>query len=164
MKFRTGKKTGNGNGNDARIGKGKGNVNYSALRLPAGRQVAETVRRVFKMHEWAIAESLVDQVVEIGRKEGLETVSKVSLKIGILRQVVIETLKDAFQMSAEGVLTPPPTLEVAVEPLRLKCRRCGSEGDGEGFLFRCADCESAEVDILTGKELYIDYVEGERGR
>ncbi len=115
------------------------------------------------MHEWAIAESLVEQVVEIGRKEGLETVSKVSLKIGVLRQIVEETLRDAFRMTAEGVLAPPPTLEVTVEPLRLKCRRCGSEGDGEGFLFRCAQCGSGEVDILTGKELYIDYLEGEKG-
>lgn len=116
------------------------------------------------MHEWAIAESLVEQVVEIGRKEGLETVSKVSLKIGVLRQVVVETLRDAFRMSAGEVLAPPPTLEIAVEPLRLKCRRCGSEGDREGFLFRCVGCGSGEVDILTGKELYIDYLEGEKGK
>ena len=48
------------------------------------------------MHEWSIADNLVKLVVQATDREGLTLVSRVVIQVGVLRQVVPESLELAF--------------------------------------------------------------------
>jgi len=114
------------------------------------------------MHEWAIAENLVRQLAEIKEREKLENISRVSIKLGILRQVVNETLEEAFEMQARGTPAEGTELEIVDIPLKVKCGACGYEREVKNLISSCPVCGNREIEIIAGKELYIDYVEAEK--
>ncbi|MFH1037438.1 MAG: hydrogenase maturation nickel metallochaperone HypA [PVC group bacterium] len=114
------------------------------------------------MHEWAIADNLVRLVTEAARKENLAAVSRVVIKVGALRQVIPETLETAFEMLAGETEIAGARLVTETVPLEVRCRSCGETTAEGGILFTCAHCAGGDLEILSGKELYIDYIEGER--
>ncbi len=114
------------------------------------------------MHEWSIADNLVKLVVEAAEREDLESVSSVSIRIGALQQVVPDSLEMAFSFLADETAIAGARLEITPVPTELQCRSCGSMTTGEGLIFTCERCGSVDVEIISGKELYIDYLEGER--
>jgi len=114
------------------------------------------------MHEWSIADNLVKLIVESAERENLILVSRVVIQVGVLRQVVPESLELAFScLSADTILTGSG-LEIEIVPLKARCRDCGAEISEGEFVFICPACGGFDLNILSGKELYIDYVEGEK--
>jgi hydrogenase nickel incorporation protein HypA/HybF len=114
------------------------------------------------MHEWSIADNLVSLVVEVAAKERLKTVSRVVIRVGVFQQIVPETLETAFSMLAGETVISGARLEMERVPLNAECRSCGASADGREPIFACDNCGSADLEIISGKELYIDYIEGDR--
>jgi len=112
------------------------------------------------MHELAIARNLLRQVLEVSEQEKLVRVRLVALKAGVLRQIVAETLSEAFAFLALGTVARGAKVRLAEIPARVRCRACGKEE--EGFLASCPSCRSAEIELAAGRELFIDYIEGDR--
>ncbi len=116
------------------------------------------------MHEWSIADNLVKLVVKAVEREGLASVSRVVIQVGVLRQVIPESLEMAFSFLAGETAIAGAGLEIEVVPLKARCRDCGAEIREGEFIFICPACGGFDLDILSGKELFIDYIEGEKGR
>jgi hydrogenase nickel incorporation protein HypA/HybF len=112
------------------------------------------------MHEWTIADNLVRLVEEAARKERLAAVSEVYVKVGVLRQVIPETLRTAFSHLIGETEFAGAELKIEEVPLSVKCRGCGSEKAGDDLAFTCADCGGTDLEILSGDELFLDYLEG----
>ncbi|MDP8236555.1 MAG: hydrogenase maturation nickel metallochaperone HypA [Candidatus Erginobacter occultus] len=112
------------------------------------------------MHEWTIADNLVRLVGEAARKEGLTEVSEVYVKVGVLRQVIPETLKTAFSHLIGEIEFAGAELKIEKIPLAVKCRDCGSKKAGDDLAFTCGRCGGIDLEILAGDELYLDYLEG----
>ena len=113
-----------------------------------------------EMHELSIAENLLRQVKGIVRGERLVGVFAIALKVGALRQIVPETLQEAFASLAAGTAAAGAKIEIETIPPRVRCRDCGKEKDG--FLAACPSCKSVRIDLIAGRELFIDYIEGDR--
>lgn len=106
------------------------------------------------MHELAIAESVVSSVLE--RTEGPVTV--VRLRVGRLSGVVPDALTFCFELAAVGTPLEGARLEVEEQPGTARCRTCGVEfAMADAFLL--CDCGSADVELLTGRELAVASVE-----
>ncbi len=116
----------------------------------------------FIMHEWAIADNLVKLAASAARRENLASVSRVVIRVGALQQVIPETLQCAFEMLAGETEIAGARLEIETVPLEVRCRGCGEKTAGKDLLFTCGACGGGDLEILSGKELYIDYMEGER--
>jgi hydrogenase nickel incorporation protein HypA/HybF len=114
------------------------------------------------MHEWSIADNLVKLVVEAVEREGLASVSRVVIQVGVLRQVIPESLEMAFSFLTGETSVAGAVLEIEMVPLKALCRACGAEISEGEFVFICPACGGFDLNILTGKELYIDYIEGEK--
>ncbi len=115
------------------------------------------------MHEWTIADNLVRLAGEAARREGLAEVSSVYVRVGVLRQVIPETLKTAFSRLAGETDLAGAELKVEEVPLAVKCRGCGSRKAGDDLAFTCGDCGGTDLEIVSGDELMPDSMEGERG-
>jgi len=107
------------------------------------------------MHELAITQSVVDMVVD---KTAGRRVTSVRLQIGTLAGVVADAMRFCFDVAAAGTPLDGATLVIDETPGRAACRTCGAEFDVDDLILLCP-CGSADVAVLTGRELLVTSVE-----
>jgi len=137
------------------------------------------------MHEWALAEAIIVTIIKESKKEDLSKVDKVTVKIGELQSIELDIFKFALENMVE-VYKPPVDLDnihLEIEKCVLKCKVCAnqwnyrdtpkepSEDEKEAIHFvpeiahtymRCTRCGSPDFDILQGRGVWIDSIEGEK--
>jgi hydrogenase nickel incorporation protein HypA/HybF len=91
-------------------------------------------------------------------------VTLVSLRVGGLRQVVPDSLRFYWEIVARDTVCDQARLELAEVDVRLRCSTCSHEWEPLIPAFRCGECGSAEVAVLSGEELEVDYIEVEEPR
>jgi hydrogenase nickel incorporation protein HypA/HybF len=108
------------------------------------------------MHELSIA----DAVVRIASDHACgRRVTKVTLKVGHLRQVVPSALEFGFELVAHGTTVEGAELEIEDVQTAVRCRRCGGDTALREFPLQCGRCESFDVDIVAGEELFVESLE-----
>ncbi len=110
------------------------------------------------MHELSVASAIANTALA---HAGAREVSVVAVQVGSLRQVVSESLRFYFQIVARGTPLEGARLELSEVPARLGCRACGQEWEPDWPMFRCPLCCAAEVSVLGGEELSVEYIEVE---
>jgi hydrogenase nickel incorporation protein HypA/HybF len=110
------------------------------------------------MHELSIASAIVDTATK--HADGRQ-VSVVSVRVGGLRQVTADSLRFYFEIVARDGVCAQARLECTQVALRLRCRDCGQEWETDQPEFRCSRCAPGSVEVLTGEELEVDYIEVE---
>jgi hydrogenase nickel incorporation protein HypA/HybF len=130
------------------------------------------------MHEWALAEAILATATEIAKKEKLNEVTEVTVRIGELQQVEREILRfaltelkpECFKNAKFHFLNAKTTL---------KCRVCGTawqfkrekldEATMEAIHFvpevahtyiKCPKCGSPDFEIATGRGVWLDNIKG----
>lgn len=107
------------------------------------------------MHELSIAQALVEQIRQTVREQRATRVLRVGLQVGALSGVEPHALRMAFPIAAETAGLGEVDLDIDLLPSRVECRECGHTFSPPDVLFMCENCESAEVDIISGRELQI---------
>lgn len=107
------------------------------------------------MHELAIAESVVEAVVD---RLGPTRIGKVVLEIGALSGVVADSLRFCFDLVTDGTPLQGAELEIVTLPGLAQCRACGAQVELRDLLGLCA-CGSLDLQVLAGNELRIREVD-----
>lgn len=113
------------------------------------------------MHEMSLMASMFDIINQnLTAYPGVKVV-KVKLVVGTMTNVVPDAMLLAFE--AMGRDTPVAGAELVIEevPLTARCGECGWQGGIEPYSFQCPACSSLTVEILTGRELYLESLEVE---
>jgi len=113
------------------------------------------------MHELQIAEELAGIVLEVAANEHLSKVSRVNVSFGQLAGVVPELFETAFQVTVAGTIAENAALEIETIPVKLKCSSCNAEYQVKENNFVCENCGSFEIEIISGREMYVKNIEGE---
>ncbi len=111
------------------------------------------------MHELAIAENIIDAVLKKQQADHLGRIITVGLRIGNLTDVVTEALEFGF---ANAILDSPlagSRLAIERVPIAGICRSCGSSVEVADFRFTCPNCSSTDLNITSGLELDIAWLE-----
>ena len=110
------------------------------------------------MHELSLSSAIVNTVVKHadGRR-----VSVVSLRVGHLRQVVPDSLEFYFEFVARGTVCEGAALEQEAVPGVLRCDACTAEWEMDLPFFRCPECGSGEVAVISGNEFEVESIEVE---
>jgi hydrogenase nickel incorporation protein HypA/HybF len=103
------------------------------------------------MHEMAITQSVVDAVCEhaAGRH-----VQSVKVEVGALCAVVPDAMQFCFELATEGTVADGARLDLNVQPGSARCRSCGENFALQDLILLCP-CGSADVEVLTGRDLRI---------
>lgn len=112
------------------------------------------------MHELSIAQNIVEILHDQMRIHNLSKIETVSLRIGVLRAVVLESLSFSFTVLTSGSPLEGALLEVEEVPIRGRCIGCGHEFTPKNWTDDCPMCRGARVEIISGKELDIVAIEG----
>lgn len=110
------------------------------------------------MHEVSLMVNLLAIVERAARDEGGGPVRVIHMKIGEMAGVSIEALQFAFESLSGGTVAGGGTLECERVPLSVRCTRCGAISSPKEFVFTCGVCGASEIELLTGREMEVDYI------
>ena len=111
------------------------------------------------MHEMSIVSGVLDAVGQSARAAGATRVLKISLRVGVMTEVVDEALEFAFEALSEGTICDGAELSVTkIEPKSM-CLECFEEFAHDRFHRCCPHCGSYETQLLEGRELEIESIE-----
>jgi hydrogenase nickel incorporation protein HypA/HybF len=104
---------------------------------------------------------MVSMVLEKAQAANATKVVRVYLVIGELSGVLNDAVelyfailtKDTIAAGAELFFTRPPTL--------VRCRNCGTEYTPVNLKISCPKCKEQKIEIISGRELYIDSLDTE---
>ncbi|NLI13941.1 hydrogenase nickel incorporation protein HypA [Pelotomaculum propionicicum] len=137
------------------------------------------------MHEWALAEAVVETVLKEAGKENLKEIVRVKVMVGELQQIELDVFNFAMEniLQQGGGALSMEKISLEVDKCVLRCKVCGedwyysdslqdlSEEDSEAIHFvpevahvyvRCPRCGSPDFEITSGRGVWIDYIEGEK--
>jgi len=87
---------------------------------------------------------------------------KTRVVVGALHQIVPDNLTFAYEALTRDTPAAGSRLKLKVVPITAACRACGWRGGIRPPVFLCAACHSGGIELITGRELYLDNLEIEQ--
>lgn len=113
------------------------------------------------MHELAITQSLFDIVLEQADKAGADKVEKINLVIGEMTGVVSDCVQFYFEFISKGTPAEGAALSFTMVPPKARCRGCDKLFELKEFDWTCPYCGDNRLEIVAGKELFVESIEVE---
>lgn len=100
-------------------------------------------------------------VMEKANEAHASKVSKINLVIGELSGVVGDCVQFYFDFLSKDTIAANATLSFQVPPTQLRCRSCAATFSPQNGSWDCPNCHEQKVEIISGRELYVDSIEVE---
>ena len=113
------------------------------------------------MHELSIASNLIDIVSDAIEGQDVSRVTSLRIVIGEMSNVVPDCLSFAFEVVSKGTVAEDARLDFERKPLIARCQDCGKEFPVQGYLFLCPECQSQRIEVISGKEFFLESIECE---
>jgi hydrogenase nickel insertion protein HypA len=113
------------------------------------------------VHEYSIVQALLEQCEHHARANDASEITKVVVKIGRFSGVEPHLLEVAFDTFKVQTVCARAELLLNVQPLVIECLACGRQSTLEEPRYRCPHCESAEIAVREGEEMYLMSLEME---
>jgi hydrogenase nickel incorporation protein HypA/HybF len=104
---------------------------------------------------------MLNLVLEQAEKAKAKRVGKIRLVIGEMTGVVSECVQFYFDFLSKGTPAEGAALAIKAVPTQAKCRECGKVFELEEFDWTCPNCRGNNIEILSGKELFVESIEVE---
>ncbi len=137
------------------------------------------------MHEWSLAEAVIETAIDFARKNGLTKITEIKIRMGELQQIEEDIFRYALDeiLKMKGDITKETKVQIEEEKVLFKCRVCGHEWSGKEvfekidgddreaihFLpevahtyIECPKCKSRDFEVIKGRGLFVDSITGER--
>ena len=115
----------------------------------------------YEMHELSIMQSLADQIESSAKEQGISSVKLVHLVNGKMSGANTSALQLSFSLFSFLPLFEQAKLVVEERDIVARCSCCRKEQKIVDYRFVCGYCQSSQLDVLSGQELYVDYYEGD---
>ena len=115
------------------------------------------------MHELPITQEVVRIACEEAAKAGAKRIKEINLVVGEMSGVVDDSVKFYFNLLTENTMAAGAQLNFRRLPMLVRCVECNHEfhPDGDSYNWECPQCHQWLVNIIQGKEFYIDNLEVE---
>ncbi|MBU0744427.1 MAG: hydrogenase maturation nickel metallochaperone HypA [Gammaproteobacteria bacterium] len=112
------------------------------------------------MHELKIIQDIFPMLEKVAKDNHLKSINKVTLGVGKLRQVQTDFLQFAFATVAKDTIAKGAELIIKIIPITVFCDSCKKQFNLEEHVYVCPKCGGVRLEILTGKEIIIESVDG----
>jgi hydrogenase nickel insertion protein HypA len=113
------------------------------------------------MHEYSIVQALLNQCEDIARENKATKVTKVVTKIGAMSGVEVHLLQTAFDTFKEGTVCEGAEFVINYQKIKLRCNDCECEFEVDEARYSCTQCESINVSVIDGEDMYLMSLEME---
>lgn len=110
------------------------------------------------MHEFSLAERILECALDIAGAHGGAPVERIEVEIGALRAVVPESLKFAFDAAVQGTPAEGAILVWREIPALVECRACAEAYAPPDIIWSCPNCGTPGGRAIRGDELNITRV------
>lgn len=111
------------------------------------------------MHELAITQSILSIVLQKAQEAKASQITKVDLLVGRLTGYVPECIRLQFDILSRNTAAAGADLSFNQPPAQLHCRKCSIDFTSDSFDLICPKCHDLEIDILSGRELFVESME-----
>jgi hydrogenase nickel incorporation protein HypA/HybF len=113
------------------------------------------------MHESSITESLLSLAVEKATEAKAGKITRINLVVGELAGVVPECVQFYFNFISKDTIADGAELAFVNKPATVRCRKCDKIFTPTDSDWACPDCREQGVEIVTGRECYMESIEVE---
>jgi len=113
------------------------------------------------MHEMAVTMSLLDLVLKEAAKAGARRVVAINVVLGEMTGIVERCLETNFELMSRDTPAEGAVLSFRNVPKQVRCRKCEHLFQPTGICWTCPKCQSGELEIVAGNELYVESIEVE---
>jgi hydrogenase nickel incorporation protein HypA/HybF len=113
------------------------------------------------VHELAIAQNVLEVVLQEASRHGLARVNSIRIQVGALAAVVPDALSFCFEMISQHSVAAGARLDIETIPVVVRCHRCNENFTIEDHIFVCPECREPAIDLVSGRELLVASIEGE---
>ena len=113
------------------------------------------------MHEYSIVQALLEQCESHAKANNSTKITKVVTKIGKLSGVEPHLLETAFETFKEKTVCDGAEFVMDLQDLRLYCNSCGKESEQSEVRYQCGHCQSTNVSVIDGEDMYLMSLEME---
>lgn len=110
------------------------------------------------MHEFGIAQEILNKALEVSRDHGDLSIEKIRLRVGGLRLIVPEMLVFAFDALTPGTAAEGCALDCEQEPVRVQCKGCCASFSPNDVFWICPECGASGGLLMSGDDLVITSV------
>jgi hydrogenase nickel incorporation protein HypA/HybF len=114
------------------------------------------------VHEFSIAQTIVQAVLAELKKVQPARLVRARIVAGNLHQLVSANLTLAYKVLTKDTPAAGSRLSIRRVPITAECRQCHWRGEIRNALFACGRCQSGDIEITGGRELYLDSIEVEQ--
>ena len=113
------------------------------------------------MHEQSIVASLLTLALENARKANARKIISIHLVVGDYTGVVEDAVNFYFNFLSKNTIAAGAKINCTHVPGQLRCRDCDLLFPLQKHDYHCPKCDGRRVEIVGGRELYIDNMEVE---
>ena len=110
------------------------------------------------MHEFSLAERILECALELSEAHGGAPVERIEVEIGALQAVVPESLAFAFRAAIVDTSAENAVIDWREIPALVECPACAAAYCPTDILWLCPDCGAAGGRALSGDDLVITRV------
>jgi len=107
------------------------------------------------MHEFSIAQNIIEIVKDAVTKHQAGKVKEVVLGIGTLSGIEITALDTALESLVPGTILEGSEIKKNIIRAMAKCRQCNTQFEPEAYYSCCTHCGAFGPEILSGTELKV---------
>jgi hydrogenase nickel incorporation protein HypA/HybF len=115
------------------------------------------------MHEFAIAEGILEIINQETLAYGEVSVLNVKVRIGKLSGIMPDSLTFAFAALSNGTVADGANLLIEEVPLSITCNKCGKTSSVDNPFMICPECKCSDVWMASGRELDVTGLEIDDG-
>jgi hydrogenase nickel incorporation protein HypA/HybF len=113
------------------------------------------------MHEAFFTKGFLSLVLDRAKEAQASKITKISIIVGGLSGIVPECVELQFKIFSKNTIADKAEVTFQHLPARLRCRECDIAYSCDNFDLDCPRCGHRKIEILSGRECYVDSIEVE---
>ncbi len=113
------------------------------------------------MHEMSVTMSLLDLVLGEAAKAGASKIVGVNVVLGQMTGIIDHYVQANFELLSQNTPAEGAALTFRNIPRQARCRNCAHVFQPSDLAWSCPRCQSLEIEITGGNELYVESIEVE---
>ena len=111
------------------------------------------------MHELSIARNLLALVQQHVPDARCHEVRTITVALGEIAGIAADSLQFCFSAIVKDTPLSQAALKIDSVPVRLRCSDCGHTFAAEGLASSCPQCDSGNIQLISGKEFHVVDIE-----
>ncbi len=116
------------------------------------------------MHEYGVTEEIVNIVLEKLKEYKNPEIRVINVILGKLTDFAPESIEFYFPFISKGTPVENAKLNFKQKDIVFLCKHCKKKFKQENMIFNCPECNGGELEIISGREFYIESIEVNNGK